>query len=44
MVTMVPPSPLSKIMPKHDEDFCGIGRKDIGGQLGLVRLDLRKEQ
>ena len=28
----------SKIMPKHDEDMGGTGEKNIGGQLGLVRI------
>ena len=37
MVTM-PPPPSSEIMPKHDEDMGGIGEKNIGGQLGLVRI------
>ncbi len=27
-------------MPKHDEDGGDIGEKNIGGQLGLVRVDL----
>jgi hypothetical protein len=26
-------------MPKHDEDGGDIGEKNIGGQLGLVRVD-----
>ena len=30
--------PLSKIMPKHDEDMGGISKNNIGGQLGLVRI------
>jgi hypothetical protein len=25
-------------MPKHDEDMGGTGEKNIGGQLGLVRI------
>jgi hypothetical protein len=25
-------------MPKHDEDMGGTGKKNIGGQLGLVRI------
>jgi len=36
MVTMVLPTTLSKIMPKHDEDMGGTGEKNNGGQLGLV--------
>ena len=35
-----PPPPSSEIMPKHDEDMGGIGEKNIGGQLGLVRIYL----
>jgi hypothetical protein len=31
-------------MPKHDEDLGGIGKKNIGGQMGLVRIDSRNEQ
>jgi hypothetical protein len=27
-------------MPKHDKDEGDIGEKNIGGQLGLVRIDL----
>jgi hypothetical protein len=42
MVTMAPP-PLSEIMPKHDDDLGGIGKKKIGGQMGLVRIDLRNK-
>jgi hypothetical protein len=38
MVTMVLPTPLSEIMPKHDEDMRGTGEKNIRGQLGLVRI------
>jgi hypothetical protein len=38
MVTMVLPAPSSKIMPKHDEDMGGTGEKNIGRQLGLVRI------
>jgi hypothetical protein len=26
-------------MPKHDEDKGDIGEKNIGGQLGLVRIN-----
>jgi hypothetical protein len=40
MVTMVLPTPSSEIMPKHDEDMGGTGEKNIGGQLGLVRIYL----
>ena len=40
MVTMVLPTPSSKIMPKHDEDMGGTGEKNIGEQLGLVRIYL----
>jgi len=36
MVTMVLPTPLLEIMPKHDEEMGGTGEKNIGGQLGLV--------
>jgi hypothetical protein len=32
------PPPSSEIMPKHDEDMGGTGEKNIGGQLGLVRI------
>jgi hypothetical protein len=39
MVTMAPPPLFSEIMPKHDEDGGDIGEKNIGGQLGLVRVD-----
>ncbi len=39
IVTMAPPPLLSKIMPKHDEDEGDIGERNIGGQLGLVRID-----
>ena len=41
MVTMAPPpsSLLSEIMPKHEKDGGYIGEKNIGGQLGLVRVD-----
>ncbi len=38
MMTMVLPTPSSEIMPKHDEDMGGTGEKNIGGQLGLVRI------
>jgi hypothetical protein len=38
MVTMVLPTPSSEIMPKHDEDMGGTGEKNIGGQLGSVRI------
>ena len=38
-----PPPLLSEIMPKHDEDGGDIGEKNIGGQLGLVRVDLTKK-
>ncbi len=38
MVTMVLPTPSSEITPKHDEDMGGTGEKNIGGQLGLVRI------
>ncbi len=34
------PPLFSKIMPKHDKDGGDIGEKNIGGQLGLVRVDL----
>ena len=33
------PPLLSEIMPKHDEDKGDIGEKNIGGQLGLVRIN-----
>jgi len=33
------PPLFSEIMPKHDEDGGDIGEKNIGGQLGLVRVD-----
>ena len=42
MVTMAPPPPSSllyEIMPKHDKDGGYISEKNIGGQLGLVRVD-----
>jgi hypothetical protein len=32
------PLPGPKIMPKHDEDLDGIGKKNIGGQLGSVHV------
>jgi hypothetical protein len=38
MVTMVLPTPSSEIMPKHDENMGGTGEKNIGEQLGLVRI------
>jgi hypothetical protein len=38
MVTMVLPTPSSEIIPKHDEDMGGTSEKNIGGQLGLVRI------
>jgi hypothetical protein len=31
-------------MQKRDEDMGGIGEKNIGGQMGLVRIDSRNEQ
>jgi hypothetical protein len=34
MVTMVLPLPLSKIMPKHDEDMGGIGEKILADSWG----------
>ncbi len=34
------PPLFSEIMPKHDEDGGDIGEINIGGQLGLVRVDL----
>jgi hypothetical protein len=40
MVTMAPPPLLSEIMPKHDKDGEDIGEKNIGGQLGVVHIDL----
>ena len=33
------PPLLSEIMPKHDKDGRDIGKKNIGRQLGLVRVD-----
>jgi hypothetical protein len=33
------PPLLFKIMPKHGEDGGDIGEINIGGQLGLVRID-----
>jgi hypothetical protein len=36
------PPLLSEIVPKHDEDGGDIGKKNIGGQLGLVRIDSTK--
>jgi hypothetical protein len=27
-------------MPKHDKDIGNIGKNNIGGQLGLVQVDL----
>ncbi len=33
------PPLLSKIMPKHDKDGVDNGKKNIDGQLGLVRVD-----
>ena len=33
------PPLFSEIMPKHDKDGGDIGEKNIGGQLGLVRVD-----
>jgi hypothetical protein len=29
MVTMVLPTPLSEIMPKHDKDMGGTGKKQL---------------
>jgi hypothetical protein len=40
MVTMVLPTPSSKIMPKHDEDMGGTGKKkmaDSWGQCASIR-------
>ncbi len=34
------PPLFSEIMSKHDEDGGDIGKKNIGGQLGLVHVDL----
>ena len=34
------PPPSSEIMPKHDEDMGGISKKNVGRQLGLVRIYL----
>jgi hypothetical protein len=34
------PPLLSKIMPKRDEDGGDTRKKNIGGQLGLLRIDL----
>jgi hypothetical protein len=31
-------------MLKHDEDLGGFGKKNIGGQMGLVLVDSRNEQ
>jgi hypothetical protein len=33
------PPLFSEIMPKHDKDGGDIGKKNNGGQLGLVRVD-----
>ncbi len=38
-----PPTLLSEIMPKHDEDGGDIGKNNIGGKLGLVRIDLTQQ-
>jgi len=38
MVTMVLPPSLVRNHAKHDEDMGGIGEKNIGEQLGLVRI------
>jgi hypothetical protein len=31
-------------MPKFDEDLGGIGKKNISGQMGFVRVDSCNEQ